>query len=106
MGRNPRPLILQPTRRGSGGRDIRMRAYSHNVNLSIQAPSATPVRPRSPSRAALSNLMARLDGHSSPVALLPAAVVGTLYNLAADGTVPGHQLAFHCFNYGNLEAMS
>ncbi|HVS12347.1 MAG TPA: hypothetical protein VMV46_00345 [Thermoanaerobaculia bacterium] len=37
---------------------------------------------------------------------LPAPVRESLYNLSEDGTVPGHQLAFHCFNYGSLQAMS
>jgi hypothetical protein len=29
-----------------------------------------------------------------------------LYNLGPTGTVPGHQLAFYCFNYGSLAAVS
>jgi len=37
---------------------------------------------------------------------LPAAVRETLYNLPPTGEIPGPQLAFHCFNLGNLGAMS
>lgn len=37
---------------------------------------------------------------------LKPAVRETLYNLPEAGDVPGHQLAFHCFNYGSTEAMS
>jgi hypothetical protein len=50
--------------------------------------------------------MDRLPPRGYAVSELPPAVRQTLYNLAADATVPGDQLAFHCFNYGGLEAMS
>ena len=40
------------------------------------------------------------------MATLPTPVVDALYNIAPDGRVPGHQLAFHCFNYGSLGAIS
>jgi hypothetical protein len=30
----------------------------------------------------------------------------TLYNVASDAVVPGRQLAFFCFNYGSLPAIS
>ncbi|HVS63258.1 MAG TPA: hypothetical protein VMT85_07090 [Thermoanaerobaculia bacterium] len=59
-----------------------------------------------PARATIYQAMARTPVRSYPVAELPAPVRETLYNLSENGTVPGHQLAFHCLNYGSLEAMS
>ncbi len=59
-----------------------------------------------PARASLYNALARLDGHTDSVATLPPLVVDALYNIAPDGRVPGHQLAFYCFNYGSLGAIS
>jgi hypothetical protein len=61
---------------------------------------------RAPSRATLYNTMARLDGHSYDIGSLPAPVIDTLYNLAPGGTIPGRQLAFYCFNYGPVAAVS
>ena len=40
------------------------------------------------------------------MATLPTPVVEALYNIAPDWRVPGHQLAFYCFNYGSLGAIS
>lgn len=37
---------------------------------------------------------------------LPPAVRDALYNLTADSEVPGHQVAFYCFNYGDSAAVS
>lgn len=59
-----------------------------------------------PARASLYNAFARIDGHRYAIAELPAAVADTLYNLAPSGDVPGHQLVFHCFNYGSVPAIS
>jgi hypothetical protein len=61
---------------------------------------------RCPARATLYKVMGRLVVQRYPVATLPPYVAATLFNLAADAAVPGHQLAFHCFNYGGLRAMS
>jgi hypothetical protein len=50
-----------------------------------------------------------LDKLSTPtyrLADLPSAVVAALYNLVPTSNVPGHQLAFYCFNYGDLSAVS
>jgi hypothetical protein len=59
-----------------------------------------------PARASLYNALARLDGHIYTVATLPRPVADALYNIAPDARVPGHQLAFHCLNYGSLGAVS
>lgn len=50
--------------------------------------------------------MARAPVRTYEMGALPPAVRETLYNLAEDGIVPGHQLAFHCLNYGGVEALS
>lgn len=61
---------------------------------------------RCPARATIYQWMAQLQPRRYLVAELPAAVRETLYNLSDDALVPGHQLAFHCLNYGSLEAVS
>jgi hypothetical protein len=59
-----------------------------------------------PARATIYQAMRRAPTACYRVGDLPAAVRQTLYNLADDTQVPGHQLAFHCLNYGGLEAAS
>ncbi|MDP3717762.1 MAG: hypothetical protein Q8T13_08385 [Acidobacteriota bacterium] len=59
-----------------------------------------------PSRASIYKLLATLPTPTYKVADLPPAVRDALYNLTADSEVPGHQLAFYCFNYGDLAAVS
>ena len=49
--------------------------------------------------------MQRESGPSYALAELPAAVRSALYNMAGDAVVPGAQLAFYCFNYGELAAV-
>lgn len=61
---------------------------------------------RIPSRASLYNALAGLDGNWYDIASLPRPVASTLYNLAESGKVPGRQLAFYCFNYGSVAAIS
>jgi len=61
---------------------------------------------RAPSRASLYKALARIPGHAYRTPLLPAHVREALYNLPPDGEVPGHQLAFYCFNHGSLSAVS
>jgi hypothetical protein len=61
---------------------------------------------RPPSRASLYNTFPRIEGHRYSIALLPDHVAAALYNFAPAGDVPGHQLAFHCFNYGSVPAIS
>ena len=58
-----------------------------------------------PSRATVYKLIQSDPGKSYPVAALPASVRAVLYNLSAEGAVPGAQLAFYCFNYGGLPAL-
>lgn len=58
-----------------------------------------------PSRALVYSRLPRLDGHAYLPSELPPLVRETLYNLSDDGPVPGRQLAFHCFNYGSVEAV-
>ena len=61
---------------------------------------------RPPARASLYNAFSRIQGHAYSVAELPTPIVETLYNLDPTGMVPGHQLAFYCFNHGSLSAVS
>ena len=59
-----------------------------------------------PSRATLYKLLATLPTPRYRLADLPAAVRSALYNLEPDSEVPAHQVAFYCFNYGDLGAIS
>lgn len=61
---------------------------------------------RPPSRAPVYDILARGEGHTYRIEGLPPAVRTALYNLDPKGSVPGHQLVLHCFNYGTLEAVS
>ena len=61
---------------------------------------------RCPSRATVYKYMALAAVHHYEPAALPEHVKRTLYNLGDEAPVPGHQLVFHCFNYGGLKAMS
>jgi len=59
-----------------------------------------------PARATIYQAMARAPARAYPVVELPKPVQETLYNLSEDSIVPGHQLAFHCLNYGGVQAVS
>jgi hypothetical protein len=59
-----------------------------------------------PSRATVYKLLDTLSTARYRLAELPPAVRTALYNLGPEGDVPGHQLAFYCFNYGDLAAVS
>jgi hypothetical protein len=59
-----------------------------------------------PSRATVYKLLGILPTPSYLVADLPPAVRSALYNLEPESRVPGHQVAFYCFNYGDLGAVS
>jgi hypothetical protein len=59
-----------------------------------------------PSRATIYKLVQRDPGPSYGLAELPPTARAALYNLSptASSAVPGAQLAFYCFNYGDLAA--
>jgi hypothetical protein len=63
-------------------------------------------RLRTPSRATIYNFIPRCPSHAYSIAELPAYVREALYNLDPAGTVPGHQLAFYAFQYGDTRAAS
>jgi hypothetical protein len=57
-----------------------------------------------PSRATIYNYMRRAPGPTFKAKELPRSVQDALYNLHDDAMVPGAQVAFYCFQYGNLTA--
>lgn len=59
-----------------------------------------------PSRATVYKLLGTLPTPAYRVAELPPAVRSALYNLEPESEVPGHQVAFYCFNYGDVSAVS
>jgi hypothetical protein len=59
-----------------------------------------------PSRASVYKLWATLPTPRYQVAGLSPSVRDALYNLTDDSEVPAHQVAFYCFNYGDLAAAS
>ena len=59
-----------------------------------------------PSRATLYKLLLGLPVPAYRVGDLPQPVQDALYNQDPDALVPGHQVAFYCFNYGNSAAVS
>lgn len=61
---------------------------------------------RPPARATIYHAVDRAVPRGLDIARLPSAARESLYNLGATGTVPGHQLAFYCLNYGGLAAAS
>ena len=61
---------------------------------------------RVPVRASLYNALGRIEGHAYSIAELPEPVGEVLYNLDRAAEVPGRQLAYYCFNYGSLAAIS
>ena len=63
-------------------------------------------RLKPPSRASVYKWLATLPTPHYEVAGLPPSVRHALYNLTDDSKVPAHQLAFYCFNYGDLAATS
>jgi len=58
-----------------------------------------------PSRATVYKVIGHEPGKRYPAATLPEAVTAALYNVSLEGGVPGAQLAFYCFNYGELPAL-
>lgn len=78
-----------------------MRVMLRDLEVRCRRRGAAP-----PSRATVYKLMATLPCPSYKVADLPPAVRSALYNLGPASEVPGHQLAFYCFNYGDTAAVS
>ncbi len=78
-----------------------MAAILKRVNEQCRRKRLTP-----PSRATIYKMLATLPTPRYRVAELPAAVQAALYNLGPDSDVPTHQIAFYCFNYGDVRAMS
>jgi hypothetical protein len=58
-----------------------------------------------PSRATVYKLMNTVPCPTLRKGDLPPAVQAALHNLEAESRVPAHQVAFCCFNYGDLRAM-
>lgn len=63
-------------------------------------------RVRPPSRATVYKLLDTLPTRLFRFRELPPPVQDALYNLGPGSEVPGHQVAFYCFNYGDLAAVS
>ncbi|HHH30379.1 MAG TPA: hypothetical protein ENK57_18835 [Polyangiaceae bacterium] len=61
---------------------------------------------RAPSRGTVYQAMNKLPTRQHRVGDLPPAVRDALYNFTPSSSVPEAQLAFYCFNYGNLAAIS
>jgi len=59
-----------------------------------------------PSRSTVYDIMATAPGPKYRVADLPDAVRAALYNLVDESVAPARQVAFYCFNYGDLAAVS
>lgn len=61
---------------------------------------------KTPSRATVYNLLEILPVPTYRFEQLPGPVQEALYNMEPSGEIPGHQIAFYCFNYGTVPAMS
>jgi hypothetical protein len=61
---------------------------------------------RAPARATLYASLLRTPAGEYAISTLPRPVRDALYNLDPGTRVPAHQLAFYCFNYGDLAAIS
>ena len=59
---------------------------------------------RAPSRATIYNAMARIESESIDRRRLPDSVARTLHNVGGD-RIPGHQVVFAAFNYGDTRAL-
>lgn len=110
-GRRPR------SDRGASRIDARVRAGLIEATAGYDRPPMSEVLRRiaercrdeglaSPSRATVYKLLGSLPTSTYRLAELPPAVRRALYNLGPESEVPGHQLAFYCFNYGELGAVS
>jgi len=61
---------------------------------------------RAPCRATVYKALRTLPSPTLAVASLPDEVRRTLYNLGEVASIPAHQLAFYCLNYGEPRALS
>lgn len=59
-----------------------------------------------PSRATVYNLLPSIPCPTRRKSDLSPAAQSALYNFTPESEVPLHQVAFCCFNYGDLEAVS
>lgn len=59
-----------------------------------------------PSRATVYKMMRTLVCGTRRMGDLPVAVRAALYNVAEDADVPEHLIVFHCFNHGDVAAIS
>jgi Mu DNA binding, I gamma subdomain len=120
MARKRLAAVSSRRRRSDAGRS-RMRpellAELRGLVLATDRPSMTAIHRRltafasergwrPPARATLYAALSTLEGSRYEIDRLPPSVQAALYNLAPGAVVPGHQLAFYCFNYGSLAAMS
>jgi hypothetical protein len=95
------PAVMALLRRLVGGDD-------YPTIATILADLRTLCQRRSlpcPSRATVYKLICGEAGPSYPMETLPPTVRAALYNLSSQSRVPGAQLAFYCFNYGELPAV-
>ncbi len=99
--RLPVPVLAVVRQAALGPRGPNMAALQRRVADLCAASGLKP-----PARATLYNAFDRLEPRRYRVSTLPPYVVEALYNLAPDTVVPGSQLAFYCFNYGSLAALS
>jgi hypothetical protein len=95
------PRVIQALRRLLGGHDYPTIGAVLEELRAVCARRSLPC----PSRATLYKLILAESGPRYPVASLPEAVRAALYNLDLQSSVPGAQLAFYCFNYGELPAL-
>ena len=99
--RLPAPVLAVVRRAALGPRRPSMIALRQRVAETCEAFGLKP-----PARATLYNAFDRLGPRRYRVSTLPRHAVEALYNLAPNTVVPGPQLAFYCFNYGSLAAVS
>jgi hypothetical protein len=61
---------------------------------------------RTPARATIYRFMTQCPPRQYHITDLPEPVRRCLYNLGEAGDVPGHQVVFYAFHYGDIAAMS
>ncbi len=99
--RLPAPILAVVRQAALGPRRPSMAALQRRVT---DVCAATGLK--LPARATLYNAFDRIEPDCYRVSMLPSHAAEALYNLAPDTVVPGPQLAFYCFNYGSLAAVS